>query len=128
MRFSILIFSNIFISVKKLLLPLAMLQEIFKKSFVFGYSTMIIKSLSILFVLLPLTLVIIPLWRFPFSKSIFFALFPFSLKLLTVFPYKFPFCMSLALLKMSYKNAIFILFASLQFYIMLIYPFINLFL
>lgn len=86
---------------------------------------MFVDSISMLSTIHPFTLVIISIWRNPYSFTIFFALFPITFKNLSIIPLKPPFTLPQTILEISGIDSIFVLLISLQFFIILKNPLKN---
>lgn len=100
MRLSVFISAYIFISICKGLLTVSIFQEIFKLTFICT-NAMLKYTLTMLSILNPISLVIVSLWRSPYSKTVFHTIFPISLKNLSIIPSKYSMSLSFTIYKLS---------------------------
>lgn len=99
-RLSFPVLAKVFVSICKYLFSISVFHEVYEISSI--YTILMLEcTRTFLFVVFPLTFVIVPLRRFPYSKSRFQSSFPISFVSLTIIPCKYTITLSLTLDKIS---------------------------
>ena len=101
MRLSLLVLSNVLVSVGEVLLTSAVLEEVLEVTGVCGSSCMEEGSSPVLFVVFPLSFILTTFGGGPYSMPFLLSFYPFPFVTLTTVPLEFPKAMSSSLSEMS---------------------------
>lgn len=105
MRLALFVLPNIFVAVDENLVSLTVFEKILKCASI-GACPMTESALAILLILLPFSLIVVAMRRFPLSIPIFHPISPLTYEHLSIIPLELPFTMSQPVSKLSYVNSI----------------------